>query len=1136
VAHAYQTGSLTSSSSPFFVSSPPSTSIGPEVQLDGDLTKAQRIQSLDTSETRTFSYGCLFLGADPLGSAWPRGRRVFSVDGVNRPSAVEGRTLGTYDYQRFDRIKWKTFFKVHPDPPEVLAVRIPQDPVLQLEWEGRFLDRPNHSKPKYLLVVERAGDVLRGNSLAYRARVRRLEKRGYEGVLKHVDAGSCGSPTWGSFFVTIFYLRTLGVNEDRALELIGNPELLSRGFQNCLLPVGVPRNLWTPKSWKPQDPKMPQRPNHIGDIRQQPVVDPLGPVLLDPEVRVLVPQGTRKLDPTEWVKIKGLPKSWRPGHKALRGVVESMGAHEWSALGDFISRLDRSSPPVPHPHDAPTNSASKPAPPTPPASPDPEWSWTAPDLGPDSAFYHRQIARLRALTAELAGPADWITDGEAALQKHRQNYGPDGPKHLVVLWWNWPREHWAELRDGASMNFLQTPEPGLVDNSAMTDTQLDTACTFVDELIDLGVLEEPAEPLQNSFPLFLVEKSVNDEWRCIADGKSGGQNDCCSSDPVHLGTPDDILPYLYRGGFSAVIDISKFFHMFPTVPSERKYMGLVHPRTDKHFCYATCPMGTRNSPGASGRFGNAFIRMLQEGCPEFQGTARRNDFLCHLAGEPFDPALGTGRVKFTTDGQPCCRVWIHVDDILLHGATTAAVTASLTYTMDLALELGLICQPAKTSPPAQTQKFCGFLYDTTDVPVRKVPANKVSRALALLSFIRREINGPLARLGLSVLTGVLQSLVPATPGNVGSNFLSALYTDLSQGMDPALRGHKSVYYDSVSLSGASLDEMDWWFSSLQSGLARKSQPSDANVFSLHFGDGSGTGTGGSGVFYNSPAPGDKESWMGTWTPSATAETSNWKELRTLVEVLRQEPLVTSRFRGHKVFYFTDNMVTYDVVRKGTSTSPRLRALVRELKRLEVLHGCQLEVIHVPGDVLIDEGADGLSRGVWNTTLQVPHRFPVAELFAPFQLDPLLIKWAYDQLGIAQPSKVRAFSDLDPWSRNDMLQRDCIWSVSPTTARQAFTTAALAWVESPLDSSHLFIVPRVMQRDFGRINRHIQYIGQFDPKTVPLQSHPCRVPLLIFYLPPHRRSLAPRPARRVDLPSFPRLPAWVARQVAHMRGL
>jgi hypothetical protein len=57
---------------------------------------------------------------------------------------------------------------------------------------------------------------------------------------------------------------------------------------------------------------------------------------------------------------------------------------------------------------------------------------------------------------------------------HRKNYGPKGPHHLVILWWNWPREHWKELRDGVSMNFLKEPPPGLVDNGVITDEQLET--------------------------------------------------------------------------------------------------------------------------------------------------------------------------------------------------------------------------------------------------------------------------------------------------------------------------------------------------------------------------------------------------------------------------------------------------------------------------------------------------------------------------------------------------------------------------------------------------------------------------------------------------------------------------------------
>jgi hypothetical protein len=53
--------------------------------------------------------------------------------------------------------------------------------------------------------------------------------------------------------MTIYYLKTLGVEKDKALELIVlnfSPVVL----ENCLLPIGIPCNLWTPRGWQHQEP------------------------------------------------------------------------------------------------------------------------------------------------------------------------------------------------------------------------------------------------------------------------------------------------------------------------------------------------------------------------------------------------------------------------------------------------------------------------------------------------------------------------------------------------------------------------------------------------------------------------------------------------------------------------------------------------------------------------------------------------------------------------------------------------------------------------------------------------------------------------------------------------------------------
>ena len=133
------------------------------------------------------------------------------------------------------------------------------------------------------------------------------------------------------------------------------------------------------------------------------------------------------------------------------------------------------------------------------------------------------------------------------------------------------------------MNFLMEPNTGLMDNSQMDLDQCQITIEFMDKLIQLGVLMEAhQEDLRNNFPLFLVEKPDQlGQWWCIADGKAGGQNDACVSNPLHFAQLRDILSQLYPGGYSVVIDASKYLHMFKTRADEWKYMGVLHPGTKK---------------------------------------------------------------------------------------------------------------------------------------------------------------------------------------------------------------------------------------------------------------------------------------------------------------------------------------------------------------------------------------------------------------------------------------------------------------------------------------------------------------------------------------------------------------------------
>ena len=94
------------------------------------------------------------------------------------------------------------------------------------------------------------------------------------------------------------------------------------------------------------------------------------------------------------------------------------------------------------------------------------------------------------------------------------------------------------------------------------------------------------------------------------------------------------------------------------------------------------------------------------------------------------------------------------------------------------MELGLIYQSCKTVSPTKTIKFCGFIYDTQNIPTIIFPENRVSRSIAMIDYIGQGCSHILRRLVVNTVVGILQSLVPSTPRNIGASFLRPLCEDL----------------------------------------------------------------------------------------------------------------------------------------------------------------------------------------------------------------------------------------------------------------------------------------------------------------------------------------------------------------------
>jgi hypothetical protein len=205
------------------------------------------------------------------------------------------------------------------------------------------------------------------------------------------------------------------------------------------------------------------------------------------------------------------------------------------------------------------------------------------------------------------------------------------------------------------MNFLTEPDEGIVQNAPMTEEQMEIAAEFIDELQSIGVFEPIPEgyDMKANCPLFAVAKPGQPgQWRIIADMKNGGQNAHVGKDPVHLPRAKGILEKLYTGGWSAIVDASKFFHNFPTLPQDRPYLGCIHPRSGQRLWYLGLPMGSSQSPALGCRYGLAMLRLLLEQEEVFQGTIHENGWRTKLAGNGYHPEEGTGLIHRGGDGLP----------------------------------------------------------------------------------------------------------------------------------------------------------------------------------------------------------------------------------------------------------------------------------------------------------------------------------------------------------------------------------------------------------------------------------------------------------------------------------------------------
>jgi hypothetical protein len=189
------------------------------------------------------------------------------------------------------------------------------------------------------------------------------------------------------------------------------------------------------------------------------------------------------------------------------------------------------------------------------------------------------------------------------------------------------------------------------------------------------------------------------------------------------------------------------------------------------------------------------------------------------------------------------------------------------------VDVGLLCHPKKVQPPSQLQKYVGFIFDTRGIPTLRVLTSKREKALAMVEFLAHSHPSRCySRMALAVVAGTLESLSEATPSRLGHTYLRSLYDTIHP--EGAAIGEQ-LYHTKTTLPALVHSDLRWWSTLLRHDVSRRVRSRRSGVLVPTFGDGSGTGTGGTLLL---PTKGFAM-WMGQWTPTFSPAAPTGKSSR-----------------------------------------------------------------------------------------------------------------------------------------------------------------------------------------------------------------------------------------------------------------
>jgi hypothetical protein len=483
---------------------------------------------------------------------------------------------------------------------------------------------------------------------------------------------------------------------------------------------------------------------------------------------------------------------------------------------------------------------------------------------------------------------------------------------------------------------------------------------------------------------FFDVPKTDEDIHMVYDASKCGLNDVIWAPNFFIPSPDSLFRLLDHESWMADIDLGEFFLNFPLDQAIKPYAGVdltSYFGKDSQAIWerwGRCLMGFKSSPYNTAQSYGWAEEVIKGNPQEADSPFHWMTVELNLLGSPNYNPTRPWVSKRRADGRLATDVLAYCDDLRLIGPTRDLALRAMRRVASIANYLGMQDAPRKRRFPdkspgawARTVAFAaqGGVFGNvsqerwdkvqgiiSEIKTNLMKEKGIFKLQDLLShrgylvYVARSY--PSMRPYLKVLHLTIDSWQPGRDKDGWKE--SDLYGDylglenLQEGAPAEVKAVRRLAWDMEALGILFQGEAP---------AVQRIRPSKSIVLKYGFGDASGTGFGSSfthskGVSYR----------IGVWGGDAEGNSSNYRELRNLVEAIEAEAS-DGNLANSEVFLFTDNTTAEAVYYRGTSKNKKkLFDLVLRLRRLEMEVGMTLSVIHVAGTRMISQGTDGLSRG------------------------------------------------------------------------------------------------------------------------------------------------------------------------------